>query len=95
MREAAGLAVANGLPRHEALKALTINPAVIWGIDDHYGTIEPGKDADLVIWDGDPLEPTRAPLRTYTSTMGASISGRMVTWLRARTMPLRRSSSGR
>jgi len=60
VREAAGLAVANGLPYAEALKALTVNPARIFGIADHYGSMARGLDADLVIWDGDPLEPSAA-----------------------------------
>lgn len=62
LRQVAGLAVANGLSHAAALRALTVNPARIWGIDDHYGQIAPGQDADLVIWDGDPLEPASAPL---------------------------------
>ncbi len=62
LREAAGLAVANGLSRGAALKALIVNPADIWGVADHYGAMTPGKDADLVIWDGDPLEPGSAPV---------------------------------
>ena len=37
---------------------MTSVPARIWGIADRYGTLEPGKDADVVIWDGDPLEVT-------------------------------------
>lgn len=57
LREAAGLAVANGLDYASALRALTVNPALIWGIDDRYGTIDVGKAADLAIWSGDPLEP--------------------------------------
>ena len=61
VREAAGLAVANGLPYGEALKALTVNPARIFGIGDHYGSMARGLDADLVIWNGDPLEPSSAP----------------------------------
>ncbi len=61
VREAAGLAVANGLPYAEALKALTVNPARIFGIGDHYGSMTRGFDADLVIWNGDPLEPSSAP----------------------------------
>ena len=61
IREGAGIAVANGLPWQHALEALTVNPAKTWGIADHYGTLEPGKDADLVLWDGDPLEPASAP----------------------------------
>ncbi|MGB6457503.1 MAG: amidohydrolase [Streptosporangiaceae bacterium] len=52
----AGLAVKHGLDRDTALQALTINPARIVGIDDRLGSIEPGKDADLVIWSGDPLD---------------------------------------
>jgi imidazolonepropionase-like amidohydrolase len=54
----AGLAVAYGLPRDEALRALTVNPAEIWGVDGDYGTVEPGKVANLFIADGDPLQPT-------------------------------------
>jgi len=52
----AALAVKEGLDRDTALQALTINPARITGIDDRLGTIEAGKDADLVIWSGDPLD---------------------------------------
>ena len=51
----AGIAVKAGLPREESLKAITINAAEISGIDDRVGSIEPGKDADIVIWDKDPL----------------------------------------
>ncbi|HEX3557416.1 MAG TPA: amidohydrolase family protein [Thermoanaerobaculia bacterium] len=58
LKQAAGNAVANGLPWDAALQAVTAAPARIWGIADHYGTLEPGKDADVVIWDGDPLELT-------------------------------------
>ncbi len=52
----AGLAVKHGLDRDTALQALTINPARIVGVDDRLGSIEPGKDADVVIWSGDPLD---------------------------------------
>src|SRR6266699_2161 len=52
----AALAVKDGLDHDEALRALTINPARIAGIDDRLGSIEPGKDADLAIWSGDPLD---------------------------------------
>ena len=58
VRQSAGNAVANGMTWHDALAALTTVPASIWGIADRYGSLEPGKDADLVIWDGDPLEVT-------------------------------------
>jgi imidazolonepropionase-like amidohydrolase len=50
------LAVKEGLAWTTAIRALTINPARIAGIDDRLGSLEPGKDADLVIWSGDPLD---------------------------------------
>ena len=53
---AAGMAVKHGLPYEEALRAITINPAEILGVADRVGSIEKGKDADLRILDGDPLE---------------------------------------
>jgi imidazolonepropionase-like amidohydrolase len=52
----AATAVAFGLPYDEALKAVTMNPAQIWGVSDKMGSIEEGKSADLMITDGDPLE---------------------------------------
>ncbi len=58
LKQAAGNAVAHGLPWDEGLRAMTVNPARIWGLEGSYGTLEPGKDADVVIWDGDPLEVT-------------------------------------
>lgn len=53
----AGLAVANGLPYEEALRAITINPAKIFHVDQKVGSIEKGKRANLIIAAGDPLEP--------------------------------------
>jgi imidazolonepropionase-like amidohydrolase len=52
----AATAVAFGLPQDEALKAVTINPAQIWGVGDQLGSIEKGKSADLMVTTGDPLE---------------------------------------
>jgi len=57
----AGNAVANGLPWEAALAAVTSVPATIFGVDDRYGTLEPGKEADLVVWSGDPFEVMSAP----------------------------------
>ncbi|MBO4407288.1 MAG: amidohydrolase [Clostridia bacterium] len=51
----AGLAVKAGMDPFEALKAITINPARQIGVADRVGSIEPGKDADLVVTDGDPM----------------------------------------
>jgi imidazolonepropionase-like amidohydrolase len=52
----AGNAVAYGLPHEEALRAVTLYPARVWGVADRYGSIEPGKVANVVVWGGDPLE---------------------------------------
>ncbi len=52
----AGTAVAYGLPHDEAVKAVTINAAKIFGIDGEVGTIETGKLANLIVTNGDPLE---------------------------------------
>ncbi len=52
----AAYSVREGMDEEEALKAITINPAEICGINDKVGSIEEGKDADLVVIDGDPLE---------------------------------------
>ena len=51
----AGLAANAGLPMEEAWKAITINPAESLGIADRVGSLEPGKDGDVVIWTADPL----------------------------------------
>jgi imidazolonepropionase-like amidohydrolase len=61
----AALAVKDGLDRETALRALTINPARIAGVDDRLGSIEPGKDADLVIWSGDPLDVLSRAVRVF------------------------------
>lgn len=51
----AGLAVNAGLPVEEAWRAITINPAMQTGIGHRVGSLEPGKDGDVVIWTADPL----------------------------------------
>lgn len=52
----AAIAAREGMDEKEALKAITINPAEIIGISDRVGSIQAGKDADIVIYDGNPLE---------------------------------------
>ncbi len=52
----AGLAVNAGMELEEAWKAITIRPAMATGIGDRVGSLEPGKDADVVIWTADPLQ---------------------------------------
>jgi imidazolonepropionase-like amidohydrolase len=56
IRQHAGIAVAAGLPWDEALKAVTLTPAQIFGAADRIGSLQPGKDANLVVWSGDPFE---------------------------------------
>ena len=53
---AAGYAVGFGLPADEALKALTINPAQMWGVDKDLGSLEVGKMGNVVVANGDPLD---------------------------------------
>lgn len=67
----AAMAVANGLPRMAALEALTIQAARILGVADRVGSLEPGKDADLVLFDGDPFAYT-------THVCGVIIEGELV-----------------
>ena len=52
----AGIAVKHGMREDKALESITINPAKVLGISDRVGSIEIGKDADIVIWDNNPLE---------------------------------------
>ena len=57
----AALAEAYGLPADDALKAVTINAARIFGVADRLGSIEPGKEATLIVTDGDPLDARVGP----------------------------------
>jgi imidazolonepropionase-like amidohydrolase len=52
----AGMAVAFGLPYEEALRAITLDPARVLGLERDFGSLEPGKVADVIITDGDLLE---------------------------------------
>ncbi|HEX7943066.1 MAG TPA: amidohydrolase family protein, partial [Phenylobacterium sp.] len=61
MRYDAGIAVANGMSQAGALAAITINPARAFGVAARIGSLEAGKDADLVLWSGDPFEPLSRP----------------------------------
>ena len=61
----ATLAVKEGLDPVTALRAVTINPAAIIGCADRIGSLTPGKDADVVIWSGDPLDVMSRAERAY------------------------------
>jgi len=58
IRQAAGNAVAHGLPWEAGLAAITRVPAEVFGVGDRMGSIAVGRPADLVLWSGDPLEVT-------------------------------------
>ncbi len=66
----AGLAVKAGLSMEDGLKSITINAAEILGVSDRIGSIEKGKDADIVIYDGNPME-------IFTNTLYTIIDGKI------------------
>lgn len=63
--QSAGNAVANGMDWDDALEAITLAPAEMYGVDSDLGSIEVGKLADLVIWGADPLELTSYPEQVF------------------------------
>jgi imidazolonepropionase-like amidohydrolase len=67
----AGLAVNAGLDEEVAWRAITINPAVQTGIGDRVGSLEPGKDGDVVIWTANPL--TTVGAESYTTVVDGKI----------------------
>lgn len=67
IRQLAGNAVAYGLPWNSALAAITLNPAAIYGMDFTLGTLEAGKQASFVVWDGDPLELTTSAVQVFSA----------------------------
>jgi imidazolonepropionase-like amidohydrolase len=72
----AGIAAANGLGMEQALRAATADAAKILAIDDRVGSLAPGKDADIALFDGDPFE--------YTSHVLAVLVGGQVTYRRSK-----------
>lgn len=63
----AAMAVRLGLPWEWALRGLTINPARFVGIDHKVGSLEVGKDADFVLWTGDPIDPCHSVRKVWVS----------------------------
>jgi len=63
--EAAKAVKYGGTPEEEALKFITINPAKQLRIDSRVGSLEPGKDADFVVWSGNPLDSQSVVLQTW------------------------------
>ena len=72
----AGIAVANGLRYDAAIAGLTKNPAEMFGLGDSLGTLETGKTADIVIWDGDPLELTSRAEAVFINGVSQDLENR-------------------
>ena len=56
LRQQAGNAIASGMTWDQALRAVTLTPAEVFGVADRYGSLETGKVANIVVWSGDPFE---------------------------------------
>lgn len=59
------LCVKEGLDRDAAIRAITLNPAEIMGLDDRVGALRPGMDGDVVLWSGDPLDVMSRAMRVF------------------------------
>jgi imidazolonepropionase-like amidohydrolase len=75
----AAMSVAWGLDRDQALKALTINAAEILGIADRVGSLEPGKDANFFVSDGDPLEARTEVVRVVIEGRDVGVDNKHLT----------------
>jgi imidazolonepropionase-like amidohydrolase len=65
VKQEAGNAVSYGLPWDAALRAVTLAPAEILGVADRYGSLQPGRVANVVVWTGDPFEFSTAPRHVF------------------------------
>jgi len=72
----AAACAAFGLPKEEALKSITINAAQIWGVADRLGSLEVGKNATLIVTDGDPLEARTNVRRVFIDGEDISMESR-------------------
>lgn len=86
LRYGAGNAVAYGLPHDAAVAAITINPARVFGVADRVGSLEAGRMADLVLWNGDPLEPLSQPQAIFVEGTEKPLAARPLD-LRDRYLP--------
>jgi imidazolonepropionase-like amidohydrolase len=84
----AAMAAAFGLPPLEALRAVTLNPARIYGVDDRIGSLAPGKDASIAVWTGDPLQITSRLVSLYEKGEALDLADRQKRlWERYRNRP--------
>jgi imidazolonepropionase-like amidohydrolase len=65
LRDLVIMAIREGLPEHRALETVTINPAKLLGVSDRVGSLKKGKDADFLIFNGDPLDARKKVIQTY------------------------------
>jgi imidazolonepropionase-like amidohydrolase len=65
LKQEAGNAVSYGLPWDQALRAITLTPAEVFGVADKYGSLDVGKVANVVVWSGDPFEFTTGVEHVY------------------------------
>jgi imidazolonepropionase-like amidohydrolase len=72
----AGNAVTNGVPWADAFRAITLTPAEIYGLGDQFGALAAGYVADVVVWDGDPLEVMSAPTHVIVDGEAADLTSR-------------------
>jgi imidazolonepropionase-like amidohydrolase len=77
----AGYATAFGLPYDEALKAITLNAAEVWGVADKLGSLDVGKTANVVVATGDPLDVKTDVKQVYIGGRAVPMTSRQV-WLR-------------
>ncbi|MBK5921706.1 hypothetical protein CCR80_11755 [Rhodothalassium salexigens] len=78
IRQSAGNAVANGVAWTEAFKAISLNPARIYGVERELGALDRGKLADLVVWDGDPLEVRTNPTHVFIEGVETPMTSRQM-----------------
>jgi imidazolonepropionase-like amidohydrolase len=71
-----GNEVRAGMPHEDALRAGTLTPAEIYGMEKRYGSIEPGTIANVVVWTGDPFEPSSYAERVYVRGRAQSLETR-------------------
>ena len=89
----AAMAAAFGLDRLDALRAITLNPAKIYGVDARIGSLEEGKDASLAVFTGDPLLTESNVVALYDKGIALDLSDRHKRlWERYRNRPKKESS---
>lgn len=76
--DAAGFATAFGLPYDEALKAITLNAAEVWGVADQLGSLDTGKAANVVVANGDPLDVKTDVKQVYIQGRAVPMTDRQV-----------------